>query len=216
MSRFTEMPRPIRQLPRDAAQRPIPWLAEVVGGKPDFRVTSAPKIVRAVRDQLCWICGQKRPNYIASFVVGPMCAVNHVSSEPPSHHACAVYAATACPFLANPQRSRREAGLPEVGAAPAGVMIARNPGVALVWRSRRWKPFQVPSRDSIVGGVLFDTGEPVSVEFYTEGRRATRDEVLESFDSGCPALRDMAAEEGEPAIAEFEMRLAKAMELVPA
>lgn len=212
------MPRPMRQLPRDSAGRPIPWFSEVVDGKHDFRITSAVKIVAAVRDSLCWVCGQRRPRHDAAFVIGPMCAVNRVSSEPPSHHACAVYSARECPFLANPKKIRREGNKPEE-TSMAGIGIMRNPGVALVWSARGWKPFRVPEHLTVEGaggGVLFDIGTPAAVEWFAHGREATREEVTASIDSGCPTLREVAEKDGPEAVAHFEAELEKARKLIPA
>jgi hypothetical protein len=137
-----------------------------------------------------------------------MCAVNRVSAEPPSHLDCAIYAAQACPFLANPNMVRRERGLVEMGRVePAGVMITRNPGVALVWSTRTWAPFKAP------GGALFNIGDPTAVRWYAHGRVATRDEVLAAIDAGLPALREIAEAEG--AGAQLDGELARALELVP-
>ena len=48
-----------------------------------------------------------------------------------------------------------------------------------------------------------------------EGRQATREEVMESIDSGYPILYEMAAKEGHEAIATLERMKANALELLP-
>jgi hypothetical protein len=138
-----------------------------------------------------------------------MCAVNRVSPEPPSHLECAIYSARACPFLTTPQMVRRDRGIPEGTVDPAGIMLRRNPGVALVWSSRSWRSFWVP------GGELVDVGDPTSVRWFTEGRPATRAEVLASIGSGMPLLRAEAERDGERALAELDRMHGVALGLVP-
>ena len=58
-------------------------------------------------------------------------------------------------------------------------------------------------------------GTPASVSWWREGRPATRTEVQESFDSGCPILRNAALEEGEAAVAHYERELTRALKLLP-
>jgi hypothetical protein len=95
---------------------------------------------------------------------------------------------------------RRERHLPPGQLDPAGIMIRRNPGVALVWTSRTFAPFRVSN------GVLFDIGEPITAEWYAEGRAATTEEIRASIDSGLPALHQIAEEEGPDAVAELTRR----------
>jgi hypothetical protein len=165
------------------------------------------KLRDAIRFETCWICGEHRGRN-AAFVIGPMCAVNRVSAEPPSHLDCAVYSARRCPFLANPNMQRRDRGKPE-HVNPAGVMITRNPGVALVWVTRNHSVFKAP------GGVLFDVGDPIDTQWFAHGRPATRDEVQASIDSGLPALREAAAADGAVALRQLDAQLATALTLLP-
>ena len=89
---------------------------------------------------------------------------------------------------------RNEVNIPEDTRPPAGIMLKRNPGVTLVWVTRNYKPFKAE------GGVLFRLGDPGRVEFYAEGRKATRDEIMASIDSGMPILRGMAEQDGPEAV----------------
>lgn len=196
------------RLPRNKAGYVVPWFVGWVDGQPDFRVIRPDGVRDALRFDLCWLCGQHRGRF-GTFVIGPMCAVNRVSAEPPSHQDCATYAAQVCPFLTTPSMVRREKGLPE-HQAPAGEMIRRNPGVALCWTSRTWKSFALPD-----GGTLVDVGDPEAVEWWAHGRTATRDEVLASIDSGLPLLQESAAEEGFRAVAELGRMHERALTLVP-
>jgi hypothetical protein len=196
---------------------PVPWFVAWLDGEtpvprgqgvPDFRVLYPGVTALAHNRGLCWVCGGSLGRYRA-FVLGPMCAVNRTSAEPPGHRECADWAARACPFLARPHARRREAGLPEEREAPAGIALLRNPGVALVWTTERYGTKRDPD-----GGVLFDIGEPHHVAWWCEGREATRAEVQASIDSGEPALRALC--EGEAgAHAALDRYLERAQPLLP-
>jgi hypothetical protein len=207
-----EPPSQIARLPKDKHGRPVPAFVQWIDGVPDFRVMRGDFLADAHRFSLCWVCGQRRGR-IVTFAIGPMCAVNRTSAEPPSHYDCALYSALACPFLSNPRMKRRERGLPE-DKFVAGNMIERNPGVTLLWTTRTYKPFRVPAAQG--GGALFELGDPEKVEWYAESRTATRDEVMESIKTGLPALTAMADAEGNGAPAELDRMVARALPLVPA
>lgn len=221
-------PATIARLPQDKHNRRVPWFVNCENGEPDFRVIRRGGIDEAVRRQLCWVCGTDRGRE-AAFVIGPMCAINRISAEPPCHRECARYSADVCPFLSTPSMKRRERGLPEDRVDPAGKAIMRNPGVALVWYARPqvettrgpfgrptskggsgWKIVADPS-----GHPLFDVGEPSRVYWRCRGREATRAEVLESIESGLPILRQQAEEDGPHAVELLQRQHAAAMQLVP-
>lgn len=198
----------IAKLPVNHAGYPAPYFVAWIDGQPDFRVIGRGRLDDAMRFNLCWLCGQPR-GANAAFVIGPMCAINRISAEPPSHRDCAIYAATACPFLTTPGMVRRENRLPEDATDPDGEMIRRNPGVALVWVTRTWK--------LLAHHRLFDVGDPIETLWYAEGREATRSEVLASIDSGLPILRDAANGEPRPdrALAELDAQHQTALRYVP-
>lgn len=204
-----ELPKHMTRLAKDSAGRPVPKFVAWIDDKPDFRIMDPAHLARCVRLNVCWTCGEPLGSH-KTFVIGPMCAVNRVSAEPPSHHDCASYSARACPFLANPNKVRREANKPAHQEA-AGVMIARNPGVTLLWSTRHYQPFGDGR-----GGVLFDIGEPDGVEWLREGREATHAEVMASIESGFPLLQEMADEEGPRARKALALKYESAMALVPA
>lgn len=189
------LPEKMRQLPRDHRGFPIPWfVAELPDGTRDFRIASAEKKHKAVRYQLCWVCGQKLGTYKA-FVIGPMCAVNRNTAEPPCHLECAHFSAIACPFLSKPRMKRNEKGLEDVGAVdPAGVFLTRNPGCTCLWVT---KTFRIRPTGP---DWLISLGEPTDVRWFCQSQEATRAQVLESIDSGMPALEKMAQDEGQIAI----------------
>jgi hypothetical protein len=203
------MPDRFLHLPINDQGFPIPYFVPYYDGKPEFRGFDPDKMRICVRHQRCWLCGEPLGKFIV-FVIGPMCAVNRVSAEPPSHYDCALYAAQACPFLAQPKMRRNEKEMPEESRSPAGIMIRRNPGIALLWVTCNYKPFKAD------GGVLFKVGDPQRVEFFAEGRKATHAEIMTSIDSGMPILRKVAEQDGPDAVVELEQMYTKAMELVPA
>lgn len=206
------MPDGVARLPVNKVGYPVPWFVAYIDGEPDFRVIRAGGLQVAYFGRLCWICGQRfQPDEEQSFVIGPMCAVNRTSAEPPSHLACAEWAVRACPFLSTPHMTRREIDLADVQEA-AGQMIDRNPGVALVWTTLpgRWRPFSDGE-----GGVLFHIGEPTGISWFAEGRTATRDEILTSIHTGLPELFRFAGDD-PAAVEQLDMMVQSAMKLVPA
>ncbi|BCF88712.1 hypothetical protein [Paraburkholderia largidicola] len=203
-----ELPARMRALPLDERGYPVPYFVAWIDGKPDFRVADQKKLAICHNRHCCWLCGEPLGKYMA-FVIGPMCAVNRTSSEPPSHTDCAKFAASACPFLARPKAVRRASGLPEDRVDPAGLGLSRNPGVALVWVTRSYKPFKAP------GGVLFKIGEPEQTFWYAEGRAATREEVMDSVQSGLPRLYELAHLQGDAAVMELDTAVARATRHFP-
>lgn len=215
------LPERLRLRPVDARGYPVPWFVEwfhpdgtVVKGEPgandhpDFRVVSALKMSRAVRQNLCWVCGGALGKYLA-FTIGPMCAVNRTSGEPPAHRECAEFSARACPFLTKPQVERREGGVPEEATIhPA--MLNRNPGVVMVWITLSYSTRQSGFN------VIFRMGEPEEVMFFCEGRPATRAEIMHSIDTGMPFLREQAEKDGEEGLKLLQELYTEALRLVPA
>src|SRR5262245_12064591 len=175
------LPDRMRALPVDPRGFVVPWFVpQLADGTWEFRALDAQKLARAIQFQLCWVCGQ-RLGAFRSFTVGPMCMVSGTNGEPPSHFACATYSAKHCPFLTRPHMRRRETDIPEEASPPAGIGIARNPGVCAVVTLREFEVF-----DDGGGKPLFamklDTIE--HVEWYAGGRAATRAEVEESVRTG--------------------------------
>jgi hypothetical protein len=193
-SDLPERPRRMRNLLIDERGFPVPWFVHIENDKPDFRVIRPGGIAIAHNKEICWLCGERRGAYL-TFVVGPMCGINRVTAEPPSHSECAEYAVHACPFLTRPLAVRNERDIPE-DADVAGFMIKRNPGVSLLWTTKSYKPFRANGGS----GALFRLGEPTDLKFYAKGRLATRSEIFASVDSGYPLLEKMAQEDGPDAV----------------
>lgn len=206
-----QMSHRIASLPRDERGYPVPWFVAWIDGKPEFRCAAGEKLQQAIDGRLCWVCGQKidRRKPLA-FVIGPMCSINRISSEPHCHLDCAVFSAKACPFLTMPKAHRREANLPKEGYDPGGFFIKRNPGVCLIWVTHRYGMLHLQE-----GGCLFELGDPLQTLWFAAGRQATRDEILESIESGLPILQKEARRGGRQAMEELERRRTNAMCLIP-
>jgi hypothetical protein len=189
------IPQRISRLPVDKRGFPVPafvqWIANDKGvPEPHFPVMSAEHLAACVRFDKCWICGGQLGGF-KCFVIGPMCVVNRVSAEPPSHYDCAEFAVRNCPFMANPKVGRQLSGddIIEQGGKVAGIMIERNPGVGCMWTTRSYR------LEKADHGVLFRIGAAEKVSFWAHGRPATKAEVMHSVDTGLPLLRDMAAKD---------------------
>lgn len=175
---------------------PVPWFVGWVNGEPEFRAMDGEKFVRAIRERLCWVCGQtigsygkREPHPVYTFVAGPMCGINRTSAEPPCHLECARWSARNCPFLSKPHMVRRENDLPDHMESP-GHSIRRNPGVSLLWSTAKYRPFSDGK-----GGTLLNMGEPTALEWWAEGKAATRAQVVASVESGLPILMEIARQE---------------------
>jgi hypothetical protein len=189
------IPGRIRQLPRNKVGYPIPFFVDInpETNEFDFRLVDPRKEIRCINESLCWICGQ-RLNSVASFAIGPMCTVNNISAEPPSHQECALYAVKVCPFMTRPQMQRSDTNMPDMRFNKEG-FIARNPGVMVVWSTRRWTPMK--SSNTI--GYMYKLGYPCTIEWYSKGRLATNDEVLDSLKAGLPALLESCVDTADTA-----------------
>lgn len=217
-----DVPPRMRGLPLDHRGFPVPWFVAWVDAKgnlwdqgrpgsvPDFRVVDQRKLVRAVKERRCWLCGQPLGRFLA-FVIGPMCAVNRVNSEPPSHRECAEFALWACPFLSRPRMRRNEIDLPP-GMIPApGIHLDHNPGVMALWVATGYEAVQ-PSHGR--PGTLFELGEPVSLHWYAEGRPATEVEIGDALGRGLPQLRAISEKQGGGAVDALDQQMARFDKLV--
>jgi hypothetical protein len=202
------LPARIARLPVDERGFPVPWFVAWPDGKPDFRMVESHKIPLALKAKRCWICGDALGAHL-TFPIGPMCAVNRVTSEPPSHLECAEFAVKACPFLTQPRMRRNEKNLPEERQDAPGIHLDRNPGAVCLWITKTFKTERVGT------GVLFFLGEPSQTLWYTGGRLATREEIKRALQEGLPALERIAEIEGPPAVAELKACIERVQPLLP-
>lgn len=219
--KLPEMPGRIAALPRDSRGYPVPrfvqWMKDGKPcprgeGEPDFRVADSSYRYLATNRGLCWVCGAPLGRHRV-FVLGPMCAVNQVTSEPPCCRSCAEFAAVACPFLVKPRMKRLpldDLPFDREEMSPGGVMIDRNPGCIGLYETSKYGPIKAHA------GWLISLGAPTRVDWWAEGRKATRAEVWASIESGYPLLLKMARRDGRKAVADLEKMRDAAMQWLPA
>jgi hypothetical protein len=215
------LPRRIAKLQKDERGFPVPvfvqWFrqdgkpAELpgVGDRPDFRYANADFRVLAFKRGLCWICGEALGVH-RIYAIGPMCVINRATSEPASHRECAEFAVKACPFLIRP-RMRRIGFDEDEPHVVSGHSIDRNPGCVCLYETRKAKAFRPEN-----GGWLIRLGEPDRVDWWAEGRQATRAEILASMMSGYPLLADEARKEGPEALHDLSRMRDDALRFLPA
>jgi hypothetical protein len=205
------IPQRMQDLQRDSKGRLVPFFVKQdMRGDPDFRIVDPVKIVSCYTENLCWVCGGKMGVH-KCFVSGPMCTINKSSPEPPSHYECALYSVQVCPFLTTPKMTRRDTDLPdEFLAQPSGIPIYRNPGVAALWVTRSYNHVF-----DDMGGFIFRMGPAERVEWYSEGRAATRQEVMDSVETGFPTLAKAAEQDGPKAIKELKRLYQEMVKLLP-
>lgn len=146
------------------------------GAKPSFPTIDFLKIRHAWRRNLCWICGNPMGSNKA-FVLGPSSAIMGMSTEPPSHLACAGYAVVTCPFITDPNHRYAGDKRPlKPSEHVIDMMSDRNPGLAVIWVT---KTFEI---DTTTRHPMFRiTGQPVGIQFWKEKRRATYKEVADAM-----------------------------------
>jgi hypothetical protein len=180
-------------------------------GVPDFRVVDPEAMIDCVNRNRCWLCGDPLGRHKA-FVLGPMCVITRVNSEPPSHRDCAEYALRVCPFLTKPTMRRNESEYQSDVIAAAGEHSAANPGVMALWITDGAEMFNA---DWGQPGVLFQVNDPREVVWWREGRHATVEEVTLGLAKAMPALEMQAARKGRDAIIELERLSAQALTYLP-
>lgn len=205
------IPSKMMKMPVSKSGYLVPWFVGKVDGEWDFRVVEPNRLIEAIVNHKCWMCGERLGTYLA-FVTGPMCTITRTSAEPPCHLECAEYAAKACPFLSKPKMKRNENDLPEGHMDPAGIFIRRNPGVSAIYITKTFKPIQV-NRQTDGSNILIRMGDPERMIWYAEGRMATRDEVQASIDSGMPLLEEEARKDN--AMAELNQYITRMRKFLP-
>jgi hypothetical protein len=202
--RHIAVPARLRKRPRDHRGFLVPyfvaWLDDFGRllppgeGTPDFRVVDTNKHADCIRWNRCWLCGDQLGKY-KTFVLGPMCCINRLSSEPPSHLECAEYAVRVCPFLIRPRMRRNEHDLPDQMILPAGLMDPGNPGTMALWTSHA---FRLAEAERGNPGRLIIVGDPVAVTWWHEGRLATPVEAADAMRAGMTKLAKIAADQDGP------------------
>jgi hypothetical protein len=215
------LPRRMQGLVRNRVGYVVPWFVAGPLDEPerDFRAFAYERYVQAVKEDLCWLCGQKL-GVFKTFVIGPMCVLNRITAEPPSHRECAVYAARVCPFMTTPGMVRRTANLPEGHGQPPGQHSDGNPGVSVLWTTKRYRLKPVPRwavEQGAQAGTLISIGDPTDVQWYREGYRASPAAATYALELGLTKLRELAVDEfdSDKALAELEQQYRWALTTVP-
>ncbi len=196
------MPSRIRALPRDGSGHPVPWFVDdQPGSRRDYRAATTGKRITAIRDGVCWVCGQllptgertKRQNTPVpfTFLMPPMCTVDRVAPDPPAHEQCATYAVRACPFL------------------------SRADGM-VTWSTTGYRVERPPY--GMGGRVLLKLADPLGVTWWVQGRHATRDEAVAQLTAGFTRLREECRYDPDPdgAAAALDRQMRNAARLLPA
>lgn len=207
-----QLPDRIKKLPVSPKGYPTPWFVITMpDGTRDFRIADQVKRARAVKERLCWLCGEKVGVHV-SFVIGPMCAVNRNTSEPGCHRECAIFATTACPFLTLPKAQYREANLPKEKSMPVHALPG-NPGACAIWTTKTFRPYRAgPDQNDW----LIRLGEPTSVLWFCEGKPATREQIMDSINGRIHFLEEAAAQDGSEGKAALAQYVDRAMKYLPA
>lgn len=194
MRDLMNMPARMNGRPIDHRGFPVPWFVtnKDDAGNWDFRVVEESRKNEAIRHRKCWVSGEPLGRAVA-FVVGPMCIINRVSSDPPVIPEIAEWSARICPFLSRPLAQRP---LFDGQADTPGLMVADNPGMNAVW----------VTRDYTYGrhGLFHIGEEPVRVSWWRKGVEVTGDTEAQSiYEARAAKLREMASSEGAAAMAYF-------------
>jgi hypothetical protein len=180
------LPDRMKDLPVSAKGYPVPYFVKYIDGVPDFRVMDEEKYARCLKNNVCWCCGKPLGRYKA-FVGGPLVAINKISAEPPLHRDCAEFSVQACPFLLLPKAKRRDTSDVTIEvSAMGGMMLDHNPTVTAMYMTASFKV----THDA--NGLLLRMGDPTEVIWYTNGRIANREEVIEAMERSVEAAREKA------------------------
>lgn len=205
------MPPRIATLPRDARGYPVPWFVEWRDGVPLFPVLDPRKWSRAVRHHLCWVCGQPLGRMMV-FPIGPMCAINRITSEPGCHRDCAIYSVKVCPFLVNPNMRRvpfdKYRGDQQV-IAPPGIHSEGNPRMTALWSTTDFGVLRLPN------GPIIELGEPTAVSWWTRGAPATAQQAAAAFVEGAARLISVGEMQSEQAAVACVLQVIAARKLLP-
>lgn len=196
---LADMPDRLRGRPIDHRGFPVPWFVtnKTDAGLWDFvRINEARKN-EALRKRVCWVSGERLGRAVA-FVVGPMCIINRVASDPPIIPEIAEWSARICPFLSRPLAKRPDWDGDQ--RATPGVLVPDNPGLCAVWVTR---DYEMSTRD--YGVIHF--WEPQRVTWWRKGEDVTHSqEARNIYEARAAVLEESAIQEG-PGAHRFFLKL---------
>lgn len=147
----------------------------VAGAEPSFPTIDKTREALCRRRRYCWICGRQMGTF-KCFVMGPLAALQRISSEPPSHRECAVYAVQVCPFMI---------GGYDMVDAPDTInddqqvfeeMSTKNEQLNVIWVCH---DYTLQPADPSRGLFIYQMGQPSDVLLYHRGRPATLAQAVE-------------------------------------
>jgi hypothetical protein len=170
------------RIPRDHRGYPIPWnVLRADDGTPFFTVNDDRKHWRALRQELCPLCGERLGRW-RWFVGGPRSAFDPHGwyVDLPGHHECITFALATCPYLAAPKYLGRvdvihpEKLPPEARFLLDATVIPERPDVFVAVAG---DGIEVQTR-----GALFPYTRPrrpfLAHEYWRHGRQISVDEAL--------------------------------------
>ena len=196
-------PKSLAHLPIGKRGYPVPPFVKHIDGEPDFRAVDMSYVVQAERNKLCFVCGLPRGSE-SVFVCGPLSFTNRVCIEPSMHARCARYSAQACPFITKPNMQRRDTSdLADHMPPPMlALQVRDNPGCYALAFTRGHRLDILPN-----GMPLWNFGPSLyAVEWWQEGRLATRAEVREVFNYSPEEIEDFAKRENTTGV-EFAQKI---------
>ena len=150
----------------------------VVGAEPHFPTIDKTREALCRRRRYCWICGRQMGTFMC-FVMGPLSALQRISTEPPSHRECAVYAVQVCPFMVGGY------DMPENPATNEGQQVIeqmsiKNEQLNVIWVCHGYTLRPVdPSR----GLFVYQMDHATDILLYHRGKPATLAQAMERINA---------------------------------
>lgn len=139
---------------RTFAGLPVPFGVKWVDGKPDFRQLDEQKLVDAVVQHKCGVCGEHLGDW-AWFVGGPRSFTSMLFNDPLMHYTCAKESIRLCPFLQGKRDHYRgelpNNGVMDTSGRPEKMYLGRA-------RSTTVKFTMIPGGAAITGNVRIVEG----------------------------------------------------------
>jgi hypothetical protein len=172
----------IRRLPADGDDF-MPWFAIGQHVRRPVPVPH-PMLARALAGQRCWLCGRPRGEGAGTFLLTVTNALERRAYEPPSHSACAVFAARRwipdgrLGWFNQPAGDRRLTWLGDPDDVRRGDECLR---IVCLWRCRDW----------LALGSHFEVREPTDVAWFRAGGQWSGD-VYDTREGGDARLARLA------------------------
>lgn len=133
------------ELPEAMKRFPIGFMFERTRrGVPDFKTICPDRAHQIVKGRLCGLCG-KRIHGAGYVVSGAASIANLLSSDPPFHEECGLYAYSICPhLLGRVDYAKETVKMHQTGTLPSVSLLAES-AVTAIARTSDWKLEPIPS-----------------------------------------------------------------------